>query len=94
MQTPTPPDRDSVPQGRPCGIAFFVDGAPVDLVARSPGDPTDPGDTVFGLDQIPKEDVQAVEVYTGPSQIPPRFKRGTAGCARAAIVIWTRAGGR
>lgn len=94
MRRPTIPDRDTVPQGRPCGIAFFVDGAPVDLVARSPEDPTDPDDTGFGLAHIPKEDVEAVEVYTGPSQIPPQFKRGTSGCARAAIVIWTRAGGR
>lgn len=91
MQRPTPPDRDSVPQGRPCGIAFFVDGAPVDLVARAPGDPTDPDDAVFGLDQIPKEDVESVEVYSGPSQIPAQFKGGPSGCARAAIVIWTRA---
>lgn len=85
------PDRDTVPQGRPCGIAYFVDGAPVNLVARSAGDPTDPDDTVLGLDQIPKEDVEAVEVYTGPSQMPARFRGAMSGCARVAIVIWTRA---
>lgn len=91
---PSLPDADTVPQSRPCGIAYFVDGAPVDLVGRAPGDPMDPGEAVFGLAHIPKEDVQAVEVYSGPAQIPPQFKSGTSGCARAAIVIWTRAAGR
>lgn len=88
------PDRDSVPQGRPCGIAYFVDGAPVNLVARAPGDPANPDEAFFGLSQIPKQDVQAVEVYTGPAQIPPQFKQGTSGCVRAAIVIWTRTAAR
>lgn len=84
------PDRDTLPQGRPCGIAFFVDGAPVDLMGRDPGDPANPAKALFGLGGIPKEDVEAIEVYTGPAQIPVRFKNAATGCAKAAVVIWTR----
>lgn len=88
------PGRDTVPRGRPCGVAVFLDGAPLRGAARASDAPGDPGDAVFGLEQIPKEDVQAVEVYTGPAQIPVRFKNAASGCAKAAVVIWTRGAAR
>lgn len=35
-------------------------------------------------------DIEAIEVYTGPSEVPGEFSGRTAGCG--VIVIWTRAG--
>lgn len=88
------PDRDTVPQARSCGIAYFVDGAPVALVRRDPSDPADPSGADFELGRIAKQDVEAVEVYSGPAQIPVRFRQSVTGCVRVAIVVWTRRGGR
>lgn len=88
------PDRDTVPRARPCGIAYFVDGAPVALVRRDPSDPADPSGADFELSRIAKQDVEAVEVYSGPARIPVRFRQSVTGCVRVAIVVWTRRGGR
>jgi hypothetical protein len=34
-------------------------------------------------------DIEGIEIYTGPSQIPPRFNTSSA-CPGRAIVVWTR----
>ena len=46
-------------------------------------------DHTFGP-STPIRDIEALEVYTGPSDVPGEFAGRTAGCG--VIVIWTRAG--
>jgi hypothetical protein len=48
-------------------------------------------DTQFSgtLDDIPVEDIEAVEVYVGISEIPPELDKGGKGIC-GAIVVWTR----
>lgn len=46
-------------------------------------------DNWFGP-STPIRDIEALEVYTGPSDVPGEFAGSTAGCG--VIVIWTRAG--
>jgi hypothetical protein len=46
-------------------------------------------DNSFGP-STPIRDIEAIEVYTGPSDVPGEFAGRTAGCG--VIVIWTRAG--
>jgi hypothetical protein len=46
-------------------------------------------DNMFGS-TTPIRDIVALEVYTGPSDVPGEFAGRTAGCG--VIVIWTRAG--
>ena len=60
---------------RNCGPAYFLDGIP-----------TDP--SVFYL-QTPN-DVEGVEVYSGPSETPPELEGVRSGCG--AVAIWTRIG--
>jgi len=60
---------------RNCGPAFFLDGIPADA-------------TVFYL-QSPN-DVEGVEVYSGPSETPPELEGIRSGCG--AVAIWTRIG--
>jgi hypothetical protein len=64
--------------GRDCPPDFWIDGV------RAP---------MLGVDEIPLEDVQALEVYGGPSGIPPEMnsRMGNPGCG--AVVIWTRVPG-
>ena len=47
-------------------------------------------DNVVGA-STPIRDIVALEVYTGPSDVPGEFAGRTAGCG--VVVIWTRAGG-
>jgi hypothetical protein len=42
----------------------------------------------FELDQITPMEIQALEVYRGPSETPPELNRFNAGCG--VIAIWTR----
>ncbi|RMH14199.1 MAG: hypothetical protein D6701_11515, partial [Gemmatimonadetes bacterium] len=42
------------------------------------------------LDLIRPEDIEAIEVYRGASEVPAEFGGSDAGCG--AIVIWTRRG--
>ena len=46
-------------------------------------------DNFFGPN-TPIRDIEAIEVYTGPSDVPGEFSGRTAGCG--VIVIWTRSG--
>lgn len=61
--------------GRRCLLAVFADGLYT---------------TILNVDELTLEDVEAVEVYRGPSEVPvefvaPRFS-GTCG----ALVVWSR----
>jgi hypothetical protein len=60
---------------RNCGPAFFLDGVP-----------SDP--TVFYLTS--PNDVEGVEVYSGPSETPAELEGVRSGCG--AVAIWTRIG--
>ncbi len=46
-------------------------------------------DNVFGI-RTPLQDIQAIEVYTGPSDVPGEYAGRNAGCG--VIVIWTKSG--
>ncbi len=46
-------------------------------------------DNWFGP-STPIRDIEGIEVYTGPADVPGEFSGATAGCG--VIVIWTRAG--
>jgi hypothetical protein len=64
--------------GRDCPPDFWIDGV------RAP---------MLGVDDVPLEDVQALEVYGGPSGVPPEMnsRLGNPGCG--VVVIWTRVPG-
>lgn len=66
----------AVPGRRLCRVRFFVDGMPV------------PKRGGFRIDDLPPGDVEAIEVYRGVSEVPPRFQRREDRCG--TVVIWTR----
>lgn len=57
---------------RDCQVEFFLDGA------RAP---------FLDIDALPPEDLDGIEIYRGPSEVPPAFRRRQT-CA--AIILWTR----
>jgi hypothetical protein len=61
--------------GRDCPPDFWIDGI------RAP---------FLNVDDVPVVDVEALELYKGPSGIPPEYlgRLGSPGCG--AVVIWTR----
>ena len=46
-------------------------------------------DNMFGP-TVPIRDIEAIEVYTGPSDVPGEFAGSNSGCG--VVVIWTRSG--
>jgi carboxypeptidase family protein len=58
---------------RMCPMATFVDGVQVQL---------------DDIDEVVFNNLGAVEVYRGPSEIPPEFNQTTRGCG--VVVMWTR----
>ena len=58
-----------------CQVAYYVDG-----MQTSRGS--------FHIDDLPAQDIEAIEVYRGPSEIPAKFRQIDTGCG--LIVIWTR----
>lgn len=46
-------------------------------------------DNMFGP-SVPIRDIEAIEIYTGPSEVPGEFAGRNAGCG--VVVIWTRSG--
>ncbi|MBV9111113.1 MAG: carboxypeptidase regulatory-like domain-containing protein, partial [Gemmatimonadetes bacterium] len=59
-----------------CAVQFYLDGVYT---------PTEDGRI---SDRVRLEEVEAVEVYRGPSELPPEFRRSGADCG--VIVVWTR----
>lgn len=59
-----------------CRVTYYVDGSYV-----PPG--------TFHMDDISPMQIEAVEVYRGPSETPPKLRQRDTACG--VIVIWTRA---
>ena len=64
--------------GRDCPPDFWIDGVRAQF---------------FSVDDMPVGDIEALEVYRGPSGLPPEYnaRLGNPGCG--TIVIWTRVPG-
>ena len=66
----------ATPRGEICPVNIYLDGRSFDV---GPGE----------LDRIARPDeIDAIEVYAGGSQVPPRFSGPTAACG--VIALWTR----
>jgi hypothetical protein len=63
---------------RDCPPDFWIDGVRAQF---------------FSVDDMPVADIEALEIYRGPSGVPPEYnaRLGNPGCG--AIVIWTRVPG-
>jgi hypothetical protein len=69
----------SISGARTCPVLFYVNGAPFPL-----------GGDIAINNFISPEEVAAVEVYTGTSQIPPQFNSTMYNARCGVVVIWTR----
>jgi hypothetical protein len=69
----------SISGARTCPVLFYVNGAPFPL-----------GGDIAINNFISPEEVAAVEVYTGTSQIPPQFNSSMYNARCGVVVIWTR----
>jgi hypothetical protein len=58
-----------------CVLQYYVDG-----LFMSPGS--------FSVDDIVPADLEAIEIFRGPSEVPARFRGRETGCG--LVVIWTR----
>lgn len=58
-----------------CSPLFYVDG--IQAIG-------------FTIDDMPSGDVEGVELYGGPSGLPPEFNRVTTGPNCGTVLIWTR----
>jgi hypothetical protein len=63
----------------PCAMTYYVNGSPFALS----------GDVSINHFVAP-DDLAAVEVYTGSSQIPPQFNSSLYGSRCGVVAIWTR----
>lgn len=62
--------------GGRCAIHYWVDGSRIPIASR------------FDVDELSPGDVEGIEVYRGPSEIPARFTRFGDACG--VVVVWTR----
>jgi TonB-dependent starch-binding outer membrane protein SusC len=69
----------SINGGRVCPVLFYINGAPFPML----------GDVPIN-NFISPEEVAAVEVYTGASQLPPQFNSSMYNSRCGVVVIWTR----
>jgi hypothetical protein len=58
-----------------CAMQYYVDG-----IFMTPG--------TFSVDEIAPAQLEAVEVFRGPSEVPARFRQRDTGCG--LVVLWTR----
>jgi len=65
----------------PCWMDVYVDG--VQVQSWNP-------DLSQNLDSFPLLQVQAVEVYRGPSEIPEQYRQTWSGCG--VVLLWTKTG--
>lgn len=76
--TPHRSGHGNVVRVRGCVPLFYVDGMLVELHGTSIDDYLSP------------RDLEGIEVYAGPSNIPAEFSRANRGNGCGAIVVWTR----
>jgi len=66
---------------RNCPVLFYINGMPFQVTAD------------LSINQyVAPEDVVAIEVYSGSSQIPPEFSANLLNARCGVIVIWTKVG--
>lgn len=58
-----------------CPPQYFIDGVQA---------------TGYNIDDMPVGDVEGVEIYAGPSVLPPEFNKFHSTVACGAVIIWTR----
>jgi hypothetical protein len=63
----------------PCVMAYYLNGSPLPLSAD-----------ISINNFVAADDVAAMEVYTGSSQIPPEFNSSLHGARCGVVAIWTR----
>ena len=64
--------------GRDCPPEFWIDGVRAQML---------------GVDDVPVSDIEALEVYRGPSGLPPEFNSRFTNAQCGAVIIWTRVPG-
>jgi outer membrane receptor for monomeric catechols len=64
--------------GRDCPPDYFIDGVRAQF---------------FSVDDMPVSDIEALEIYRGPSGLPPEYNTRLGNPACGTIVIWTRVPG-
>jgi hypothetical protein len=64
--------------GRDCPPEFWIDGIRAQFL---------------GVDDVPVSDIEALEVYRGPSGLPPEFNSRFTNSQCGAVIIWTRVPG-
>jgi hypothetical protein len=68
-----------------CYLDVYLDGTAVYSSSSR-------GVTLFNLNALEANEIEAVEVYTGVSQIPAKYNKTSGGCG--VMLIWTRVGNR
>lgn len=64
--------------GRDCPPDFWIDGVRAQFL---------------GADDVPVSDIEALEIYRGPSGLPPEFNSRFTNAQCGAVIIWTRVPG-
>lgn len=67
--------------GRGCEVLYFVNGVAFPIMGNMEIN-----------SYIRPDDIAAVEIYNGVSQIPPQFNSGSDNARCGVVVIWTRVG--
>jgi hypothetical protein len=66
---------------RPCPISYYINGVPFPVRYE------------IGIDAyVRAQDVEAVEVYTGTSRVPPEFTSAGQTSRCGVVAVWTRVG--
>jgi hypothetical protein len=64
--------------GRDCPPDYWIDGVRAQF---------------FNVDDMPVADIEAIEVYRGPSGLPPEYNSRLGNPSCGTVVIWTRVPG-
>ena len=77
-----------------CGPVVYIDGIRVTHGNRTKGPGGSGGETesAQAVNMVHPLDIEAMEIYRGPAQVPGEFLDSNAQCG--VILIWTKRGGR